>query len=335
MLGIISDLHLKQNLSYSDLIKDGRKKEEKKVLDFIVSSFKDVDRVIFVGDLFHNRTNSSEVIRKLVEFIERFDKKEIYIISGNHCKLSDGKTTIDFLKEVKNPKWHIMTEITKIEDMVFCPNISKSELEVESNEAGKKKIMEMLPEGRMLFHHYAMTGSKTETGMMTEMFDEIVLDKNELKKKYKLVVGGHVHSPRKDKNVIVTGSIFTNQINEKEKYIWEVNEDNLTVEQIKLPCREIHGLENPTINKLEKIPKNSIVKVTITDLKLKNKTKEIKEKLKEFDGNILLENFPSERKKAHFDDNLLEFDILQLLEIYAKSKKVEIEKLKTAFELIK
>lgn len=340
MIGIVSDLHLKQNLSYSDLVKDGRKKEEKEVLDFIVSSFKDCQKIVFIGDLLNSRTNSPEVIRKLVEFIEKFDGKEIYIINGNHEILSDGKTTLDFLSEVKNPKWKIMTEITKIGNLVFCPNISKSELEVESNETGRKKIMKMLPEGKILFHHYAMTKSKTRTGAMTEMFDEIVLDRNELKKKFRLVVGGHIHCGNMKDGVVVTGSIFTSTINEKEKYIWKIYEedkysDNLAVKQIKLPCREIHGLENPTIDELKKIPKNSIVKVVITDPKLKDKIEEIKKELKKFDGSILLEQFPSKRKRAHFDNNLLEFDIKELLETYAKIKKVDIKSLKRAFELIK
>lgn len=334
MIGVISDLHFRPLLSYSDHIKDGRKGEEKEILDFIVKSFKDCKKIVFIGDLLNSRTNSPEVIRKLVEFIEKFDGKEIYIINGNHCKLSDGKTTLDFLKEVRNPRWNIMTEITKIGDMVFCPNISKSELGVKSNEAGKKKIMKMLPEGKILFHHYAMTESKTGTGAMAEIFDEIVLDRNELKKRFKLTVGGHVHLPSSKENVIVTGSIFTSTINEKEKYIWEVDEKTLAVKQIKLPCREIHGLENPIIDELEKIPKNSIVKVIMTDPKLKDKIEEIKKELKKFDGNILLEQFPSKRKRAHFDGNLLEFDILQLLEIYAKLKKVDSRKLKATFKLI-
>lgn len=334
MLGIISDLHLKQNLSYSDLIKDGREKEEKEILDFVVASLSDCEKIVFVGDLFHSRTNSSEVVRKLVNFIEKFGGKEVYIISGNHCKLSNGKTSLDFLKEIKNPKWHIITNIEKIEDFVFCPFLSKSELEVKENEAGKKKIMGMLPEGKILFHHYAMTGSKTGTGALADMFDEIVLDRNVLKKKFDLTVGGHIHSSNFKENVIVTGSIFTDQINEKEKFIWKIDENTLKVKQIKLPCREIHGLENPVDNDFDKIPVQSIVKVVLTDPKLKDKIEGIKEKLKKFDASVLLEQFPSERKKAHFDDKLLDFGILQLLEIYAKQKKVDIKKLKKAFELI-
>ena len=148
MLGIVSDLHLKQNLPYSDLIEEGRGKEEKEVLDFIVSSFEDIDKIVFIGDLLHNRTNSPEVIKKLVKFIEMFEGKEIYIISGNHCKLSSGKTTIDFLGEIKNPKWHIITSIKKIGDYVFCPYLSRADLKVKSNETGRKESVSEMRRSR-------------------------------------------------------------------------------------------------------------------------------------------------------------------------------------------
>ena len=61
----------------------------------------------------------------------------------------------------------------------------------------------------------------------------------------------------------------------------------------------------------------------------------MKKKLKKFDAYILLEQFPNERKKVHFEEGMLEFDIEKLLETYAKIKKVDIRKLKVAFELIK
>jgi DNA repair exonuclease SbcCD nuclease subunit len=335
MIGVISDLHLKPNLSYSDYIEGGRKGEEKEILDFIVYSFKDVDKIVFIGDLLHSRTNSPEVIRKLVEFIERFEGKEIYIINGNHEVLSGGSTTLDFLKEIKNPKWHIITKIEVFDDLVFCPYLSNPELKAKNNEAGKKKIMGMLPDGKILFHHYAMSKSKTSTGASTEMFDEIILNRDILRKKYNLVIGGHIHRPQEDGNVIVTGSVFTNEVGETDKYIWKVNEEDGTFDGIKLPGRSIVKVENPDNVILEELKKDSIVKVILTDPKLKNKIEELKEKLKKFDAYILLEQFPSERKKVHFEEGMLEFDIKKLLEVYAKQKKVNIKKLKVAFELIK
>jgi UDP-2,3-diacylglucosamine pyrophosphatase LpxH len=341
MIGVISDLHFKPTLSYSDYIKDGRKGEEKEILNFIVSSLSDCKKIVFIGDLLNGRNNSAEVIKKLVNFIERFEKKEIYIISGNHEKSADGKTSLDFLKEIKNqyfdcPKWNVITDKVEVfDDLVFCPNLSKPELKAKNNKDGKKKIMKMLPEGKILFHHYAMSGSKTGTGAMTEMFDEIVLDKNVLKKKYNLVVGGHVHHPQEDGNVIVTGSVFTNEVGETDKYIWKIQKDDGTFDKIKLPGRAIVKVENPTDNVLEKIKKDSIIKVIFTDPKLKSKIKETKEKLEKFDAYILLEQFPNERKRIHFEEGMLEFDIEKLLEVYAKQKKVEIKKLRVAFELIK
>ena len=336
MIGVISDLHFKPSLSYSDYIKDGRKEEEKEILDFIVDSFKDCDKIVFVGDLLNGRNNSSEVLKRLVKFIERFENKNIYIISGTHEKSADGKTSLDFLKEIKNPKWRIITDkIEEIDGMVFCPTFTKPELKVKNNEDGKIKLMKMLPDGNILFTHYSISGSFTGSGVSTEIFDEIVLDRKEISDKYDLVVSGHIHSPNYANNVIITGSIFMNEVNEDRKSIWIVNEKNYLVKELKLPGRDIIKVENPTDNDFKKIKKSSIVKVILTDPKFKRKINDTKEKLKKFDAFILLEQFPKERKKIHFEEGMLEFSIEELLEIYAKQKKVDIKKIKTAFELIK
>lgn len=336
MIGIISDLHFKPNLSYSDYVEDNRKGEEKEILDFIVKSLKGCNKIVFVGDLLNGRNNSSEVLRRLVRFIERFEDKNIYIISGTHEKSADGRTSLDFLKEIKNPKWKIITDkVEEIDGMVFCPTFTKPELKAKNNEDGRKKLMKMLPDGNILFTHYSISGSHTSGGVSTDIFDEIVLDRKGISKKYNLVVSGHIHSPDYDKNIVITGSIFMNEVNEDRKSIWMINENNYAVKEIKVPGRNILKIENPTDNDFKEIEKSSIVKVILTDPKLKCKINDIKEKLKKFDAFILLEQFPKERKKIHFEEGMLEFSIEELLGIYAKQKKVDIKKIKTAFELIK
>jgi len=116
----------------------------------------------------------------------------------------------------------------------------------------------------------------------------------------------------------------------------KLNEKTLKIEQIKLPGRGIYGLENPTNEDLKKIEKNNIVKVILTKKLSAPKLGELKNKLKKFDAFILLEQIPHERKRAHYnkDEKILEFDISQLLELYSKEKKIDLNKLKQGFELI-
>jgi len=338
MIGIISDFHLKEQLSYNEYIDDGREQEEQNILNFIVNSFKDCKSIVFIGDIFDSRTPSSTVIKKFVNFIEQFNKKKLYIVAGNHDKLYCGKkSSLDFLKEVKGKNWHIITdEITNIDDFTFVPYFSRQQLEVETNEKAEKLLMERLKPNKILFVHHAISGSKTNS-VMTDLFNEIVLPKKELEKKFKLVVGGHIHNPSISNNTIITGSIFTNDVNETEKYIWKLNTDTLENEQIKLPCRPIYKLENPTDKEIEELPKNAIVKTVITKKLSAIKMGELKDKLKKFDAYILVEQIKGERKKLHYSEgeSLLEMSINKLLEIYSKEKGISLSKLLNGFELIK
>ncbi|MFA7708292.1 MAG: metallophosphoesterase [Candidatus Pacearchaeota archaeon] len=337
LVGICGDLHMKDALGYSDYV--DRTSEEKEILDFIVSSFSDCKSMVFMGDQLNARTNSPQTIKKFVNFLERFDDKILFIIGGNHEVGGDGKSALDFLREIKGKQWHILTnDVTTIGNYVFCPYFTKSFLEAKDNKDATSKVVKKLKDnpGNILFVHHSISNSATASGMKTDFFPEVVLPKKKLEELYKLVVGGHIHAPAMMGKTIVTGSIFNNEINETGKFIYKINEDTLEVEQIPLPGRKIYGLTNPTDKDLE-IEKNSIVKVVITEKMSRVAIDELKEKLKVFDAFILLEHVPSERKQIHLEDggNMLEFSVEQLLETYATERNVDINKLKQAYELIK
>jgi DNA repair exonuclease SbcCD nuclease subunit len=334
---VVGDVHMRDALGYNDQI--DRTQEEQNVLDFIISSFSDCQKIVFIGDIFNSCNPSSEVVRKAVNFIERFDNKELFFVSGNHDKFGNGKSALNFLKEIKNKSWHIITnEVEMFNNMVFCPYFFKGELEAKDDKAATVKVMKKLKDnpGNILFVHHSISDSMTASGINTNFFPEVVLPKKKLEELYKLVVGGHIHHHSMHGQTIVTGSIFNQEINETGKMIYKINEETLEVVQITLPGRKIYGLTNPTDKDLE-LDKNSIVKVTITEKLSHAKLDELRDKLKVFDAFILLEHVPSERKQIHLEDggNMLEFDILQLLEIYSQEKKADINKLKQAFELIK
>ena len=344
MIGVTSDFHLKDDLAYADYVKDRRIPEKKEILDFIIKEFKDCHTIVLCGDQFNKRNNPSEIVKEFVEFIERFGDKNMIILAGNHEKFGTGKSAIDFLKEIKGKdNWTICTKeilnidmglITKIR-ITLVPYTTNTELGVKDNKEGAKKIMKRLDGGDIIFVHHAISNISLGPGQSTNLFNEIVLPKNELEKRYKLVVGSHIHKPQEDKNTIIIGSVFNNEVGETQKYIWKIDEKTLKVEKIALPGRGVYGLENPTIKDLDKIGKHNIVKATFTDSKYKNNLDELKQELRKFDAHILLEQYPHERKKLHFEEGMLEFSVEQLLDLYAKTKKVDSNKLKRAWELVK
>ena len=333
---VVGDIHLRSEMAYSDILEDRRVPEKKEILDFIVESAKDCNKVVMLGDLFHNRTNSSELIREMVEFLERFEGKELFILGGNHDKTSSGRTTLDFLSEIKNHSWHVVTDkLIIIGDFDFLPYLIKPELKEKDYKKASKKLLEEMKGNKILFTHFAISGSETSSGAMSDLFDEVVLDRKELEKKYKLIIAGHIHQYNKlSKKTTVTGSIFCNEIGEHEKFIHKIDEETLEVERLKLPGRGIYKLTDPKEDEIAKIPKNSIVKVFIT--KKEVDLEKIKKELEKFDGSLIIENLPSERKKMQYaDEDILGMEMEGLLDLYSKVKKVSLEKLKAGWDLIK
>lgn len=335
MIGIIGDQHFKDNLSYADHFSDLRLSERAEIIDFIVDSFRDCEHVVLLGDNFNSKNNSSETNRLFVEFLERFGKKDVYILSGNHEKKGDGKTAIDFLAEVRKPNWHIFTRagafpIGKLK-VDFLPYMLNSELEVEDYEAATKHIMKSLDGGDVLFAHHAISGTSFN-GIKTDDLREAVLPKEALEKKYKLIVAGHIHVPQQYGKVLVTGSLFTSEVGEIEKFIYKLD-DNLKIEKLKVPAREIHKLVDPTDEQLSSIPKNSIIKVIITDKS--RDIEKLEEQLKKFDASLLVQDYPNERKKSNIEKGgAFDFSLEALLKMYAEEKSVDCQKLLRGLQLI-
>ena len=335
-IGIFGDMHLRDSLSYSENISDRREAEKKEVLDFIVESSKDCTDVVFMGDNFHSRNNSSETNREFVELLERLDNKGIYVLVGNHEKKGDGKTAIDFLKEVKHSNWHIFTKPHNAQignlKVSFLPYMLKSELGTENDEQSTEKIVKDLPGGDILFAHHSISDT-TFNGLSTNALKEVVLPKMKLEEKYKQIIAGHIHVPGVFGKTVLTGSVFNNEVSEIGKFIYKIGDD-LKVEQIKIPGRGIYKLENPTSEELAKLPKESIVKVIINDKTIN--MEEIKNSLTRFDASLILEQFHNERKKMHNVQNgALDFSPENLLKMYSEERGMDLSKLLRGFELIK
>lgn len=334
-IGVIGDMHMKDDLSYADYIDDRRRYEKRSILEFIVESFRDCSSVVFLGDNFNSKNNSSETNRAFVEFVEKFNDKEVYIISGNHEKKGDGRTAIDFLGEIDKPNWHIYTDPTMgrigNKEVNFIPYMLNSELGVDNCKGATKELVyKMAMGGDILFAHHSITGT-TFNGVKTDDLNEVVLPREELEKRYKLIMAGHIHKPQQYGKVVITGNVFTSEVGEIEKFIFKID-DELNVEKIKVPAREIHKIENPTIEKLSSIPDSAIVKVIITNKAID--LEEIKQHLTRFDATLVIEDYPNTRKKAHLQEGAFDFSLDSLLKLYAEEKGVEFQKLLKGMQII-
>ena len=335
---IVGDLHFKPKLGYADHIPDGRLSEEKEVLDFIFANSKDCDVVVFLGDQLDARNNTSEVIKKFVNFVERFNDgtKQIYILAGNHEKMGDGKSAIDFYREIKDPHIDVIVDsIVEVAGLVFVPYFYKGELVCKDYVSASKVLTKKLPDGDVLFAHLTVSDLNIK-GISSNTFNEIILQRKDLEKKYKKVITGHIHLPSGDDFITVAGSVFNNEVGETQKFIYKMDQENLNIETIPLPGRKIVKMENPTIEEISALEKGTILKIILTKTMTRQHIDELKQLAnKHVESLIIIEDFKHTRKKAHIEVGKMDFSIDNLLELYSEQKKVDLLKLKKGYELIK
>lgn len=347
---LVGDMHWREKLTYSDYVIDARRGEWDAVIDKVVEVSKDCDSIILMGDVFDRKHNPSPVVRRFVEFLKHLGDKDVHIISGNHCVFGD-ETALDFLQKVDMPNWHvytpkggITTAIVNGKSFVFVPYMTNYSLGVESHEDGVTEIMRRIDaivgdkQFDAVFLHHAISGSKTVAGGLTDLFGEIVLSREELEKRFKLVVGGHIHEPQLvSPRTIVTGSLFTSEIGEKKKSLWTVDLDTQVVNEVPLPVRPIIKIDLSTpdeIKSLGSVSSYSIVKCVVHSKEVEIDA--VREELKRFDAYILVEDYPSERQKVRIDDGAMEdLSVENLLKVYAKQNNIEELDLMKAFDIVR
>jgi hypothetical protein len=209
-------------------------------------------------------------------------------------------------------------------------------LDVENLEEAKKKVLSSIPTVDVLFHHHIMTGTMVG-GANLEELNELVLPREEVEKKSRWVIGGHIHKAQVlSKQTFVTGSVFTQEVNEKGKSVWILDTEKEEMKEVMLPVRGIYQIEANYGDTFDGLPKHSIVKVVITDIRLKDQVDNIKEQLsKLYDSSIVVESYPNERTKVFLDDTGgLDLSIENLLKVYSEVKEIPLSDLKDAMALL-
>ncbi len=335
---IVGDLHLQDHLGYYNTVKDFRESEKKEILDFITNSSSDCEKVVFLGDQFDKKNNPSSVVKDFTAFLESFHGKDIFIIAGNHEKTPSGESALDYLQEIVNDKWNlIINDIFVADNLIFCPYLYRSELKAKTDEEATKKVIDMLSsyadkENNILFCHFAISDTLTSTGLKTDCFREVVLPNKKISSMFHNIFSGHVHNPQIKNNIIVTGSIFNNEITETGKYIYKYDTETGEYETIKLPGRSIVKIIDPQDEDLKSLNKDTIVKVVLT--KKNNNVDNIKKELSSFPGFTISEQYPNERKKIKNGESVSDMSIEEKLSLYADTKKIDKEALLKGWDLI-
>ena len=212
----------------------------------------------------------------------------------------------------------------------MIPFMTPALLGVETIEEGNKELSSKLNKTDLAFCHLAVTGAKG-----SEFFNEIILDKKELESKFGMTFAGHLHTPEKlSEKIQITGSVFTQEVGETEKFIYVYDTETKKTESVKLPVRGIRKIIWEERDRGELIPKETILKCYITDKK--TVVEDVKKELEAyFDSVIIIEQYENTRQKVHFEEGGLDLSIESLLKVYADTKKVNYDELKEGFDLIK
>lgn len=345
----IPDPHFRLDLAYADYVNDRRRGEKSAVLHAVIDAATRCDAVCLMGDNLHLRHNHSTVIKEFVGFVRALAScAPVYICAGNHEVYNGTETAIDFLREAGIPRVSVITvgpEYRNIDGkkVVFLPYCTNAALGVDSFEDGAIEIMRRLDrvvgneQFDAIFLHHTISGSTTSGGL-ADIFGEIVLSREELEKRFKLVIGGHIHTPQRlGSRTIITGSLFTSEVGETKKSLWQVDLDSQDVTEMALPIRAIHKVEitaTEEIATMDQYDPSSIVKCIVrshdVDIDI------VRDKLRRFNAYILVEDYPSERQKLRIDDGALEdLSIENLLRVYAKQNNIQELDLIKAYNIVR
>lgn len=197
----------------------------------------DVDKIIFMGDIFDSRknvnTNSVKFITECIDhFLSTYREIDIYLITGNHdvyWKNTNKVTSLDYFNMCFNSdRIHIIKEPTEMYNMLLLPWITQDNREI---------IMESVEKSTMDYclGHFEFGGFKQHKN---DTFLSKGMSITEFKK-FKKVISGHIHYSSESGNVLYTGCLFQMTKDDKNdsKKIFFLDTENDIIETI------YHGLD--------------------------------------------------------------------------------------------
>jgi DNA repair exonuclease SbcCD nuclease subunit len=210
---VIGDLHF-DNKPFGLL--EAQANAVKDIVSIAHSDHKDLDSVVFLGDLMMHRKPYPRVLLALKDVIDFISPKvnKVYILRGNHDsenKSDDGVTALSLLE---SNKVEVVTHIYRddLTRQYFIPHYE--------NEDKIKELLAEVPEDYMVFGHFGYRGSLNSAGdadfgiNISEFTSPTIL--------------GHIHRYGRTENVTLLGTPYTTNYAEhkKENYYAVVDFDH-------------------------------------------------------------------------------------------------------------
>ena len=333
-IGIIGDMHYVETLPYAEAFNDGRQGEWSRMESAIRDYVKGCSDVIFLGDQFDAKNNPSEVITKFTKFLESLEgSPEVHILAGNHEKRANGTSALDYLRHVKNPKWHVYTDVTQVamangKTATFLPYMFRQEFSARDDAELTKMILELpwMEKGDYLFTHHALSGTFCDGGLV-DLFHEAILPRKILEERFWRIFAGHIHTPYEYGKTVVVGSTFTACVGEAKKYVWQLDADN-ELTRIALPVLPIKKVMWDGVAEKPVVEENCITKVFCVSGSDSRWVPIEKE-------GVVRETYQVEQRRGmHEVEDLEALDIPKLLKLYAQAQKKEIGSLVKSLDLL-
>lgn len=296
-----SDIHIGKKLQGFSLVEDQRH-ILKEIVD--IAKAESVDGILVAGDVYDSSTPTEESFLIFDDFLTTASKVcPVYIIAGNHDsegRLGVGGRVMERAGVFITEPYHGVAEKIPLKDqygeldLFLMPYVnraaaseiySKNGVKIETSDAAIKETLDhsdIDPKKRNVLvahQHFAAVGmcldqSESETDRLNIGNTKTI--SAELLKDFDYCALGHIHKPQSagTKNAVYCGTPmkydYSERNDKKHVNIVEVKEKgNVEIKEVPLvPLREMICLEGPYEDiypSLSKVPKNSMVYVTLTN----------------------------------------------------------------------
>jgi DNA repair exonuclease SbcCD nuclease subunit len=203
--------------------------ESHKLLQFVLDQSKNVDRLVILGDLFHNHANVRvEVQHFWSKWFHKLDKEvETFVLVGNHDQIGNYSTTISSLSIFNQIEYN---RVYFIHSPIHYDNIFGFMSYINDKQEFIKEANRLVDEGaKVLVVHQDIDGAQYENGFYCAngvKQEELNCD---------LIIGGHIHKRSRFGKVILPGTArwLTAADKNEPKGLWlaEFNDEGKIVQE--------------------------------------------------------------------------------------------------------
>jgi hypothetical protein len=338
-VAVVGDLHVKGSYGYAASFPDRRESERQAIYEEIRRNCEGTELVVLLGDVFDGRSNPSGSIREFTAFLESLGDRHVVIMGGNHDTFSDGSGALDYIREIRGKKWHVVTGDPETltaggKTLHFVPYMRCTHTGHKDVAELTEWIMTSIPTGcDMVFTHHAVSSSRMNHGSTDLLKGEPVLPRERLKASCVRSFHGHIHRPSNDESTFVVGSVMNEEVGEDGRKSMAVASPSTgLVVSFELPGRSLWKVEAKTLEEgMEAAAGKDFARISLSE-------RPSDSEISALPKNIEIVVAPKERKEtdAKPSEDLSRDSLTpeKLLSKYAKNKNVSEERIQRGWALV-